>query len=127
MRFHKTINGWKPADDHTWYSDSIKWNAGCLVKLAGLCVVAGGIIAVGVGVSLQVNPFPLVAYFLLRYWRGILDCALLLFVVGVMWDYTKSLETPFQEALMDSLNTINVRLEAIEEAMKERNAGTDSD
>ena len=110
MRFHKTVNGWKPADDHTWYSDSIKWNLGCLGRLAGLCAAAGAIVGVGVGVWLQVNPLPLVGAFLLRYWHGILDCAMLLFIAGVMWDYIKSLETPFQEALMDALNTINARL-----------------
>jgi hypothetical protein len=127
VRFHKTGEGWKPADEYTWYSRSIEWNVGCLGRLAGLCAAMGGIVAIGVGVWLHVNPLALVGTFLFHYWHKVLVCTALLFVAGVTWDYAKSRETPFQEALMDTLNTINARLEAIEAALKERNAGTDSD
>jgi hypothetical protein len=121
VRFQKTDEGWKPADEGKWRHQSIEWNLGCLGRLVGLCAAIGGIVAVGVGVWLHVNPFVLIVAFLFRYWEDALACAALLFVAGVLWDYLNSLEreTSFQEALMESLNAINARLKAIEAAINE--------
>ncbi len=126
MRFEKTDEGWKPADEAAWRRQSIEWNLGCLGKLAGLCAALGGIVAVVMGVLFHANPFVLALAFLARYWNDILSGAALLFIIGVGWDFAMALEraTSFQEALMDSLNTINARLEAIETAFGDRDTAT---
>lgn len=126
MRFQKTDEGWKPANEAEWRRRSIEWNLGCLGKLVGLCAVLGAIVAVGMGVIFHANPFVLALAFLVRYGSDIVGGAALLFVIGVGWDFASSLdrETSFQEALLDSLNTINARLEAIETALEDRNVAT---
>lgn len=82
-----------------------------------------------IGRWLHTNPLPLAGAFLLRYWHDILFYAGGLFILGVFWDYGKwrDRETSFQEALIDTLNTINSRLEAIEAVLKERDEGRGSD
>lgn len=126
MRFEKTDEGWKPADEAEWRRQSIEWNLGCLGKLAGLCAGLGAIVAVGMGVVFHVNPVVLALAFLARSWSDILVGAFLLLALGVLWDYMQSMEreSSFQEALLDCLNTINARLAAIETALGDRDTAT---
>lgn len=127
MLFQKTDEGWKPADEATWYHGSIEWNAGCIGRLAGFCALLGGVAAVLIGVFLHLNPFALALALLAQYWRDILAAASLLFVVGVALDYSlwRGRQTPFQEALMESLNTVTAKLEAIEAVLLKHCEGTE--
>jgi ornithine carbamoyltransferase len=71
----------------------------------------------------------LIGAFLFHYWRDVLFYAAGVFALGVSADYAKwrDRETSFQEALMDTLNTISSRLEAIETALKERDSELNSE
>jgi hypothetical protein len=129
VRFQKTDEGWKPADESRRLPRAIEWSLGCLYPLSIACAVGGGLLVVGLGWWRHIDPRTIILAFLIRYWADILLYAFLVFIAGVTIDYswTRAAETTFQEALMDSLNNIDARLQAIQAALDAKGTGSDSE
>jgi hypothetical protein len=125
MQFHKVGDNWKPVDTNERLKDALR-TAGAGFLLFSVPVVIVAVIAVAVFAFLHVgNPFFAVIALAVRRWDLVIILPAIGVVLGLQLGWDRSGGKSFEEITIETLRSIDERLESIVSAINEKDTYPD--